>query len=211
MYVPNITPSLGAGLNGSTTMEYRCNKCGEVYHDEWLLIAHDLLDHDCIYSRQSVIQYAPQASDIDKQLEDDRNKCNQEEEIGKNVEEKSEGRKSVIQYVPSQSRRHQLVVEEEEGEEGRNEDTQEERIEISQEDSNEEEIDNEIIAEALEGRIVRHYRILNRKRLQLNQFLKSMMKVTVEILQEELRRLNFVKFLSSFGHYVFQRAKRSNT
>ena len=53
--------------------------------------------------------------------------------------------------------------------------------------------DHELVAEALEGKVVRHFRIKNGGKKPLNTFLKEAKKITRNILQEELTRLNFLK------------------
>lgn len=48
--------------------------------------------------------------------------------------------------------------------------------------------------EALEGKTVRHYKISNVSKMNLNNFIKSVQKDVIIILNQELARLNFIKF-----------------
>lgn len=52
----------------------------------------------------------------------------------------------------------------------------------------------EIFAEALEGKVVRHFKIRNNSKLNLENFVREASVLINGILQDELRRLNFIKF-----------------
>ena len=52
---------------------------------------------------------------------------------------------------------------------------------------------HELVAEAMEGRVVRHFKTNNRRKKPLNTFLEEVKRITKGILEEELDRLNFLK------------------
>lgn len=92
---------------------------------------------------------------------------NEENTNGFLINRKEANRQSVIQYAPSTSR------------------TREIEDEICKE---------ELIAEALDGKVVRHFKVQNKKNLKFDAFIEKAHTTIKNILKNELERLNYIKF-----------------
>lgn len=116
-------------------MNYSCDICGDLYDDEWLVIAHKELYHSDVNSSSS---------------------CKDGKEEGE--------------------------------EEGKEEDAR-------KEEENEDEDDEDIeVIDALEGAAVRNVQIKNKKKKKLEVFLSKSKDLAIEVLRNELTRLNVLKF-----------------
>lgn len=175
---------------------YFCPYCGESYNDEWLLIAHKEIYHTGEETRRaSVIQYAPPTSRSSSIRAAETRPTSTSSSIRPNVTRAtststtlhaSASTSTSTTLHPSASTStsiHRALNEPKD-----NLDTGDPSSSFSSRDN------AQILAEAFEGRIVRHYKIQNKDNFNLNKFFSHVKSTVEEVLKTELTRLHFIKF-----------------
>lgn len=162
-------------------MDYVCSFCGENFHDEWLLVAHKELFHDnsqC--GRSDVTQYAAVSLPRNQQQQEHRStqqQCTYYQPTTSSTYEciiPQYGRPSVIQYAPPSTPRNQQCT-----------------YYVPSTSSS---YECKVSAEALEGKVVRHYTIKNTHNYNLNNFFNATQEEIERVLKRELDRLHLIKF-----------------
>ena len=143
---------------------YTCHLCGELYHDELLLTAHATLYHDNQQEQQEQQQHI----------------CHL---CGEQYHDECLLTAHEILYHGNE----QQQQGEEEGERSTHAENRPSVIHYAPPRV-------ELVAQALEGAVVRHYKISNENNEEMESFLSSTKHVLRNTLQNELRRLHFVKF-----------------